>query len=213
MVVGKRHRQWIQAELQQRDDEAHREQHLQRHGRQYRQRQGGQCHADCRATDQHRTVVAVRQPAQRPLHQEACKNAAAHEQANLLGTQALLRRIQRCQAIERADDQPRTQHGTERLRYALDKKARLHGRRVQGCRVDAPGEGHGYQAQQLQAQLRVHHQDQLPQHQPQVGGDHIAAEHRATLLGLGLLVEPAFDDHVLTHHSQANDDPQEQPGR
>ena len=59
----------------------------------------------------------------------------------------------------------------------------------------------------------MHHQDQLPQHQAKVGRNHIAAEHYATLLGIRLLVKPAFDDHVLAHHPQAHDDPQHDPGR
>ena len=51
------------------------------------------------------------------------------------------------------------------------------------------------------------HQDQLAKHQAQVGGDHVAAEHRATLLGIGLFVEPALDDHVLAHHAEADHHP------
>ncbi|MNL53490.1 hypothetical protein D3C87_1767410 [compost metagenome] len=57
----------------------------------------------------------------------------------------------------------------------------------------------------------MHDQNQLTQHQAQVGSDHVTAEHQTALLGLGLLVEPAFDDHVLAHHAKADDDPQKQP--
>jgi len=93
---------------------------------------------------------------------------------------------------------------------------------MQGCRVNPPGQGHwhqtqgktqGDQHQQLQPQRRVHDQNQLPQHQAQVRSDHVTAEHHAALIGIGLLIEPALDDHVLAHHAQTHYDPQEQPGR
>ncbi|MNZ92837.1 hypothetical protein D3C78_1118780 [compost metagenome] len=93
---------------------------------------------------------------------------------------------------------------------------------MQRRRVNSPGQCHRHQAQgeaqrhqhqQLKPQGRVHDQDQLAQHQPQVRGDHIAAEHHATLLGIGLLVEPALDDHVLAHHPEADNHPQHDPGR
>ncbi len=92
---------------------------------------------------------------------------------------------------------------------------------MQRCRVNSPGHGHRHQTQreaqcdqhqQFQPKGRVHNQDQLPQHQAQVGSDHITAEHDATLLGFRLLIQPALDDHVLAHHAQAHDHPQEQPG-
>ncbi len=88
--------------------------------------------------------------------------------------------------------------------------------------MDAAGHGHWHQAQgeahrdqhqQLKPQLRVHHQYQLTQHQAQVGRDHVPTEYRAPVLHVRLLVEPAFDDHVLTHHAQAHDHPQPDPGR
>ncbi|MNN61745.1 hypothetical protein D3C81_1769970 [compost metagenome] len=59
----------------------------------------------------------------------------------------------------------------------------------------------------------MHHQDQLAEHQAQVRGDHVAAEHRATVLGVGLFIEPALDDHVLAHHPQADHHPQPDPSR
>jgi len=80
-------------------------------------------------------------------------------------------------------------------------------------RHQAQGEAHGHQHQQFRAQLRVHHQDQLAKHQAKVGRNHVATEHRPSVLGLGLLIEPAFDDHVLAHHPQADDHPQPDPHR
>ena len=61
--------------------------------------------------------------------------------------------------------------------------------------------------------MRVNHQNQLPEHQPQVRGDHVQAEHHAALFGVGLLVKPALDDHVLAHHAKADDQTQQQPDR
>ncbi|MNZ76856.1 hypothetical protein D3C78_953780 [compost metagenome] len=222
MVVGKRHRQRIQAELHERAGEAGDEQHLKRHLRHDRQGQRRQRQANREAANQQCPVIAVRQPAQRPLHHQAGKDAATHEQTHLLGGQALLRGIERCQTIERADNQPGPQYRAERLRHPLHEEAWLHWSRVQGRRVNAPGQGHRHQAQgktqrhqhqQLRPQGRVHDQNQLTQHQAQVGGDHIAAEHHAALLGVSLLVQPALDDHVLAHHAQPHDHPQHQPGR
>ncbi|MNI05392.1 hypothetical protein D3C73_583430 [compost metagenome] len=88
--------------------------------------------------------------------------------------------------------------------------------------MNAPGQGHGYQAQreaqgdqhqQFKPQPWVHDQNQLPQHQPQVRSDHVAAEDHAALIGIGLFIEPALDHHVLAHHAEADDHPQKQPGR
>ncbi|MNF96384.1 hypothetical protein D3C84_791730 [compost metagenome] len=107
MVIGERHRQRIQAELHQRAKEPGDEQHLQRHLRHDRQRQGSQCQAERETADQHGPIVAVGQPAQRPLHQQPGKNAATHEQTDLLGGQPLLRGIQRRQTVEGANDQAR----------------------------------------------------------------------------------------------------------
>ncbi|MNO94730.1 hypothetical protein D3C76_863570 [compost metagenome] len=80
-------------------------------------------------------------------------------------------------------------------------------------RHQAQGEAHGDQHQQFRAELGVHHQNQLAEHQPQVRGDHVATEYRTAVLGIGLFVEPAFDDHVLAHHPQADHHPQPDPGR
>ena len=89
VVIGKGNRQRVQAELQQRDQEADTEQQLQRHTGQYRQWRSSQCQPHRHATNQHSPVITVRQPAQRPLHQQAGKNAATHEQTDLLGTHPL----------------------------------------------------------------------------------------------------------------------------
>ncbi|MNV62782.1 hypothetical protein D3C71_1553430 [compost metagenome] len=83
----------------------------------------------------------------------------------------------------------------------------------QGYRHQTQGEAQRDQHQQLKAQARMHDQNQLPQYQAQVGSDHVAAEHQSALLGIRLLVEPAFDDHVLAHHAETDDHPQEQPRR
>ena len=77
----------------------------------------------------------------------------------------------------------------------------------------AQGKAHRHQHQQLRAELRVHHQNQLAKHQPQIRGNHVTAEHRAPVFHIGLLVEPALDDHVLAHHPQADDHAQPYPGR
>ncbi|MNE59504.1 hypothetical protein D3C80_1546010 [compost metagenome] len=90
MVVGKGHRQGIQTELQQRHGKAGSEQDNQRHRRHDRQGQRGNRQAHGYAADQYRAIVAIRQPAQRPLHQQAGKDAAAHEQTDVLGAQPLL---------------------------------------------------------------------------------------------------------------------------
>ena len=59
----------------------------------------------------------------------------------------------------------------------------------------------------------MNHQYKLAEYQTQVGSDHVQTEHHPTLLGISLLVEPAFDDHVLAHHAQTDDHPQQQPYR
>ncbi|MNX88653.1 hypothetical protein D3C86_1206310 [compost metagenome] len=110
MVVGERHCQWIQAELHQRTDKTGDKQNLQRHLRHDRQRQCSQCQAEGETADQHGPVVAIGQPAQWPLHQQPGKNAATHEQTDLLRGQPLLRGIQRCQTVERTDDQACPEH-------------------------------------------------------------------------------------------------------
>ena len=221
MVVGKGDSQGVKAELHQRTEEACHEQYFQRHLRHDCQRQSRYRQAQGKAANQQCAVIAVRQPAQRPLHDQSSKNAATHEQADLLSRQALLRGVERCQAVERTDDQPGAQHGAERLRHALDKEARLHRGRVQWGRVNASSHRHRDQAQreaqrhehqQLKPKMGMHDQDQLAQHQPKVGRNHVAAEHYTALLGIRLLVEPTLDDHVLAHHPQAHDHPQHNPG-
>ncbi|MNM88297.1 hypothetical protein D3C81_1005070 [compost metagenome] len=222
MVVGERHRQRIEAELQQADGKAHRQHCLQRQRRQYGQWQAGEQQQDARRADQHRAVVAVRQPAQRPLHQQSGEDADAHEHPHLLGAQPLARRVERRQAVERADHQPGHQHGGQRLRHALKEEARLQRRRVQWCGVNLVGDRHRHQAQgeahgdhhrHFLPQPRMHHQHQLAEHQAEVGRHHVAGEHRAALAGVRLLVEPALDDHVLAHHPQADQHAQQQPHR
>ncbi|MNX88654.1 hypothetical protein D3C86_1206320 [compost metagenome] len=93
---------------------------------------------------------------------------------------------------------------------------------MQGCRVNPSGQRHRHQAQgetqgdqhqQFQPQRRMHDQNQLPHHQAQVRGDHVTAEYQPALIGIGLFIEPALDHHVLAHHAEADDHPQEQPGR
>ena len=222
MVIGKRHRQRIDAKLHQRTEPTRHKQYLQRHGWHDRQRQRHHRQDERKHTDQQRPVVAIRQPAQRPLRQQPGKNTATHVQTDQLGGQALLRGIQRRQTIERAHQQPGPHYGNQRLWHALDEELGVHRRGVQRRRVDASGHGHGHQAQgkaqrhqheQFKAQLRVDDQNQLPEHQAQIRGNHIQAEHHAALLGVGLLVKPAFDDHVLAHHAQTHDNPEQQPDR
>ena len=222
MVVGKGHGQRIDAKLQQSRQATGNKQYLHGHRRQDRQRQRRHRQQAGEDTDQQRPVITVGQPAQRPLHQQACKNAATHVQADQLGRQPLLRCVERRQTVKRAHQQTRAHHRDQRLRHTLDKKFRVHRRGMQRRRVNAPGHGYRYQAQgktqghnhqQLKTELRVNRQDQLPKHQAQIGGDHVKAEHHAALPGFGLFVKPAFDDHVLAHHAQTNDHPQQQPDR
>ena len=222
MVIGQGHRQWIETELHQADQKADTEQQAEEYLRQCRQRQGSKQQQDRAAANQAHAVMPIGKPAQRPLHQQAGENAAAHEQAHLLGRQAHPCGVQRRQTIERADQQTGHRDGGQRQRHTTEEETQLQRRRVQGGRVQAPGQRHRHQAQreaqrhqhqQLQPQRRVYDQSQLAKDQSQIGGRHVATEHQAPLLGFGLLVEPTLDDHVLAHHAQAHQHAQEQPER
>src|SRR5690606_31789132 len=52
---------------------------------------------------------------------------------------------------------------------------------------------------------------QLPQPQTEEGHQHIAGKYPSPLMGFGLLVQPAFQHHVLAHHGHAHQPAQYQP--
>ena len=114
VVVGQRDSQRIEAELQCADRETGREQQPHRRLGEHREGQRDKRQKRSAATDQPDPVTSVRQPAERPLHQQPRKNAAPHEEADLLVGQAHARAVERPQTIERADQQARHGDGDQR---------------------------------------------------------------------------------------------------
>ena len=220
VVVGQRHRQRIEGEQQHAGNEPVGQQQPVRQRHQPPHRDRGQAQQHRIAADQPTAVEAVGQPTQRPLRTEAGDDAHADEETRLRGIQAVAVGVDRRQAVEGADHQAGDEDGAQRLRHALPEETHFQRRGDQLGRVHAPGHGQrdqargeadGDQQQRLVVEGRAQRQQALAEHQAKVDGDHVAGEHLAALVALGLLVEPALDHHVLVHHHRAGDEAQQQP--
>ena len=82
-----------------------------------------------------------------------------------------------------------------------------------GHRDQTQGHGHGHDIERGQIFRREKGHGHLPDHQTQAGHDHIEGKNTAALLLICLIIEPAFQHHVLRDHRRAGQKPQEHPDR
>lgn len=80
-----------------------------------------------------------------------------------------------------------------------------------GYRHEAQRKAHCDKQDVTYIQIRHDRQYRLTQCQSQEGHDHVAGKYHSPLMGLGLLVQPAFKHHVLTHHRHAHQHAKYQP--
>ena len=166
--------------------------------------------------------LMVRQPAHRPLRQQAGGHRRGHEHRRLGRAHAVLGPVDSGQAIERAGHIARHEQHRHGQRHAaheesdVQRRGQRRGRvrtRRDGDRHQAQHQAHGDQRQRPQVQRRIGRQRQLAQHGAQAGHYHVDGEHAPALMVLGLFVQPAFDDHELGHHDDAGDHAERQPQR
>ncbi len=218
LVDHLRHRDGVDREGQATPDEHQPQQ--QRAGRQRGDHQSEQRGDGHHPEHHHTPFVLVGKYPDGPLQHGAAKNRHAHQQADPGRIEAHLAGVDRSQAPEAAEGEPRYagahqwQGGdTSQLQQVGGRHFRLHRLCLagEGDRHQRRADQHGRQGEQGERHGAVEAQQLLCHRQRTEVNGHVEGEHLATLLAADLGIEPAFDDHVQRDQRDAIEQPQCQP--